>query len=77
MNVNKFKHVSLEFNTIEPPNSENMKQGDIICDNKGNPLGFRKTTNTLKEYNFDLRVWEERYNVLIVKSGRLGLMNAK
>jgi len=77
MNVNKFKHVSFEFNTLEPPNSENMKQGDLICDNYGNPLGFRKNNNTLKEYNFDLRVWEERYNVLIIKSGRLGLMNAK
>ncbi len=77
MNVNKFKYVSFEFNTIDSPNSENQKLADLICDNQGNPLGFRKTVNKLKEYNFDLRVWEERYNMLIIQGGRLGLMNAK
>jgi hypothetical protein len=77
MNVNKFKYVSFEFNTIECPNSENQKLSDLICDNMGNPLGFRKTINTLKEYTFDLRVWEERYNMIIIKSGRIGLLNAK
>jgi hypothetical protein len=77
MNVNKFKYVNFEFETIAPPNSESQKQQTLICDNDGNPLGFRKSNNTLKEYTFDLRVWEERYNVLIIKSGRVGLLNAK
>ena len=77
MNVNKFKYVSFEFETIEPPNSESQKQQTLICDNAGNPLGFRKSNNTLKDYTYDLRVWEERYNVLIIKSGRVGLLNAK
>ena len=77
MNVNKFKHVSFEFKTIDTPNSENQKLADLICDNEGHPLGFRKTNNTLKEYNFDLKIWEERYNMVIIVGGKIGLLNAK
>lgn len=77
MNVNKFKYVSFEFQTIDTPNSENQKLSDLICDNEGNPLGFRKTNNTLKEYGFDLKIWEERYNMIIIVGGKIGLLNAK
>ena len=43
----------------------------------GNAIGFRKTSAILNEYNFDLRIFEERYNVIIIQGGRLGLMNAR
>lgn len=77
MNVNKFKKIAFEFNTIETPFTPEGSNVEFICDLNGNAIGFRKTTATLNEYNFDLRIFEERYNVLIIQGGRLGLMNAR
>ena len=31
----------------------------------------------LNEYNFDLRIFEERYNIMIIQGGRVGLLNAR
>ena len=77
MNVNKFKTVAFEFNTIETPFTPEGSNVEYICDLNGNAIGFRKTSAVLNEYNFDLRIFEERYNVLIIQGGRLGLMNAR
>tara|TARA_Y100000591_G_C21837443_1_gene703436 strand:+ start:381 stop:2054 length:1674 start_codon:yes stop_codon:yes gene_type:complete len=77
MNVNKFKNIAFEFNTIETPFTPEGSNVEFICDLNGNAIGFRKTSAILNEYNFDLRIFEERYNVLIIQGGRLGLMNAR
>jgi hypothetical protein len=77
MNVNKFKNIAFEFNTIETPFSPEGSNVEYICDMNGNAIGFRKSSAILNEYNFDLRIFEERYNVVIIQGGRLGLMNAR
>jgi hypothetical protein len=77
MNVNKFKKVFFEFNTIEPPIDIVGSNNEFICDNEGNAIGFRKTTGKLNEYNFDLRIFEERYNVMIITGGKVGLLHAR
>ena len=77
MNLNKFKNVIFEFNTITPPLKKDGVNVSFICDDNGNAIGFRKTDSNLYEYSFDLRIFEERYNTLIIKSGKLGLLNAK
>ena len=74
MNVNRFAEVSLEYNTIEPPFNPLGALVEYICDASSNPIGFRKNTGSLNSYNYDMRVFEERYNVLVIKSGRAGLM---
>jgi hypothetical protein len=77
MNVNKFKKVAFEFNTIESPiNSEGVNV-QYICDLEGNAIGFRKSTAILNEYNFDLKIFEERYNIINIAGGRLGLLHAR
>lgn len=77
MNVNKFGSIDLEFNTVEPPINPEGAIVDFICDASSNPIGFRKNTASLNQYTYDLRVFEERYNVIIIKSGRIGLMMAR
>ena len=77
MNVNKFKKVFFEFNTIEVPVDISGTNVEYICDLNGNAIGFRKTSAILNEYNFDLRIFEERYNILIIQGGRIGLLNAR
>ena len=76
MNMNKFKYVQFEYNTIEPPidPSSNIIN---ICDANGNIIGVRKSTTDLYEYNYDLRIFEERYNMVVITSGNIGLMWAK
>ena len=77
MNVNKFKKVFFEFNTIEVPIDISGTNVEYICDLNGNAIGFRKTSAILNEYNFDLRIFEERYNIMIIQGGRVGLLNAR
>ncbi len=77
MNVNKFGSIDLEFNTVEPPINPEGAIVDFICDTSANPIGFRKNTASLNQYTYDLRLFEERYNVIIIKSGRIGLMMAR
>jgi hypothetical protein len=77
MNVNKFGSIDIEFNTIEPPFNPEGAIVDFICDTSSNPIGFRKSTGSLNTYNYDLRIFEERYNILVIKSGRIGLMMAR
>ncbi|MDB4349416.1 hypothetical protein OAA99_00520 [Omnitrophica bacterium] len=74
MNVNRFAEVSMEYNTIEPPFNPMGALVEYICDASSNPIGFRKNTGSLNSYNYDMKVFEERYNVLVIKSGRAGLM---
>ena len=76
MNMNKFKYVQFEYNTIEPPIDPNSNIVNI-CDANGNIIGVRKSTTDLYEYNYDLRIFEERYNMVIITSGNIGLMWAK
>lgn len=77
MNLNKFSKVSFEFNTLEPPINTEPRLTNIICDEGGNPIGFRKTTTDLTEYSYDLKIFEERYNMLIITGGRGELLQAR
>ena len=76
MNLCKFQKVKFEFNTIEPPlNPES--NFNVICDASGAIIGVRKQMWQLNDYNFDLRLYEERYNMLVITSGSIGLMFAR
>ena len=77
MNVNKFKKVFFEFNTVDVPIDASGNNVEYICDLNGNAIGFRKTSAVLNQYNFDLRIFEERYNIMIIQGGRIGLLNAR
>ena len=76
MNLSKFENVTLEFNTIQPP-INGAKNFNVICDEDGNTIGYRKDHFSINEYNFDLKVFEERYNVVYFRSGHVGLVYAK
>tara|TARA_B100000927_G_scaffold277902_1_gene259969 strand:+ start:354 stop:2021 length:1668 start_codon:yes stop_codon:yes gene_type:complete len=74
VNLSKFSKIELEFTTQEPPmNSE--AQFLTICDPEtGEVIGVNKPTINLYEFNYDLTVFEERYNVLSFIGGNCGLM---
>jgi hypothetical protein len=76
VNLAKYENVTLEFNTIQPP-VDGAKNFNVLCDEDGNTIGYRKDHFSINEYNFDLRVFEERYNVVYFRSGHVGLVYAK
>jgi len=76
MNMSKFKDITFEINTIQPPPNPNASF-DVICDIDGNVIGTRKDNYDINLYNYDFKVFEERYNILEFVAGNAGLMYAR
>ena len=74
INLTKFNEIEFEFTTIFPPQRSNDIIGTEILDSCGNVIGINKPTWRIFEYNYNLHVMEERYNVLYFNSGMAGLM---
>ena len=77
INLGKFKNVELEFTTHVPnPNSTEMSY-QILCDGNGNTIGINKSNWKLYEYNYNLTLFEERYNILSFIGGNCGMLYAR
>jgi hypothetical protein len=77
INASKFSTIELEFTTFYPPldPSANFL---TICDPETNvPIGVNKPTWRIYDYNYNLTVFEERYNMLTFVGGTCGLMYAR
>ena len=77
LNTSKFKLIEFEVVTYVPPFDTLNSNFNIICDGDGNAIGTNKQNWRLFEYNYNLTVFEERYNVLSFISGQCGLMFAR
>jgi len=77
INLSKFRLVELEVTTYVPPFDINNLSFNIICDSNGNPIGTNKNTWRLFEYNYNMKVFEERYNVLSFIGGNCGMLYAR
>ena len=73
IDMSRFQKIELEFTTILPPLDENA-QTLTICDDNGDIIGINKPTWNIFEYNYDLIVIEERYNILYFLAGNCGLI---
>lgn len=76
MNMDKFENVEFQFNTLQPPPNPTPEITNL-CDENGDIIGVRKNIWSLNEYNYDLEIFEERYNVVMFTSGMCGLMFAR
>jgi hypothetical protein len=77
INLSKFKSIEFEITTYQPPFDEANSNFNIICDGEGNAIGVNKQNWRLYEYNYNLTVFEERYNILSFVSGQCGMMYAR
>jgi len=78
MNLDRFDKIQFEINTIEPPRNPSASSAIVdICDVNGDIIGVRKNVWDLNEYNYDLTIFEERYNVLMFQGGMVGLKYAR
>lgn len=77
-NTNKWQNVIFEFNTITPPKIDDGDEIEIsiLCE-EDTILGVRKREGDLYKYNYDLRVFEERYNMIEILGGNITLMLAR
>jgi hypothetical protein len=76
INMSRFNTIELEFTTIIPP-LDPLAQSLTICDpDTGNIIGINKPTWRIYEYNYNLVVFEERYNMVNFVGGNCALMYA-
>jgi hypothetical protein len=77
MNLSKFKTIELEISTYVPPVDLVNSQFNVICNSDGQPIGVSKQTGQLYDYNFNMILFEERYNILSFIGGNCGMLYAK
>lgn len=77
INLSKFRTVELEITTYAPPINPYTSAFNVICDGSGNPVGVNKSNWKLFYYNYNLTLFEERYNILSFIGGNCGMMYAR
>ena len=77
INMSKFSTIELEFTTYPPP-LDPSANFYTICDPVTHvPIGVNKPQWRIYDYNYDLTVLEDRYNVLTFIGGNCALMYAR
>ena len=77
MNLSKFKEIEFEFNTFQPP-LDPQAQVFTVCNRlTGEIVGINKPTWRIYDYNYDLTVLEERFNILTFIGGNAALLYAR
>jgi hypothetical protein len=77
INMSKFKTVELEINTYVPLFDLQNYDYKITCNPDGDVIATSSPTWRLYEYSYNLKLFEERYNVLSFVGGYCGLLYAK
>ena len=67
----------MEVTTVTPPIDLANSSFDVICDTSGNPIGVRKSNWKLYDYNYNLTIYEERYNILSFIGGNCGMLYSR
>ena len=78
-NTNKFKNIEFEFDlTSNPPLDPVNVNFTTICDPEtGEVIATSKEPTSIYQYNYDLHIYEERYNILSFQSGLADLMYSR
>jgi hypothetical protein len=77
INLSKFRNIELELTTHVPPYDTANMSVQTIFDSNGTPIGTTKSNWTLYEYSYNMKVFEERYNIMYIIGGNCGMMNAR
>ena len=77
INLSKFKNIEFEITTFQPPLDPSALVF-VICDPiTQDIIGINNPSWRIYDYNFDLTIFEERYNILTFISGNAALMYAR
>jgi len=73
INMSRFNQIQLEFNTIIPP-ANPLAQNMVICNPETHqPIGVNKSNYQIYQYDYNLYVFEERINWVLLTGGVAGL----
>jgi len=76
INMSRFNKIEFEFSTIIP-SLDPLAQQISICDPiSGEIIGINKSSWRIYEYNYNLIVFEERINQVLISGGNAGLLYA-
>ena len=70
-------NIQFQFSTFQPPLDASANVYVVCNPNNGEVIGVNKPTWRIYDYNYDLTIFEERFNVLTFTSGNAGLMYAR
>ena len=78
-NTNKFKKIEFEYNLTEnPPFDISNVNFSVICDpDTGQVIATSKEPTSIYRYNYNLHIYEERYNILKFQSGTASLVYSR
>jgi len=76
INLSKFNDIQFEFSTYVPP-LDPSASFYTICSPDGTVVGVNKPSWRIYNYNYNLTIQEERYNILTFVGGNCGLMYAR
>lgn len=78
INMSKFKTIELEITTYVPPIDPINSNFELIYDVDGIPVNVsNKQSWRLYEYNYNMVVFEERYNILSFIGGNCGMLYSR
>lgn len=77
INLSNFRTIELEISTTIPTLDIVNSKYDVICDASGNVIGVRKSNWKLYDYNYNLTLYEERYNILSFIGGNCGMLYSR
>ena len=77
INLSRFKNVDLEITTYVPPINSTGANFQVICDGNGLPIATNKSNWKLYDYNFNMTLFEERYNIVSFIGGNCGSLYAR
>jgi Major capsid protein N-terminus/Large eukaryotic DNA virus major capsid protein len=78
INLSRFKNIELEVTTYIPTIDSSGAYFNVICGTDGTPIGVSvKPSWMLYEYNYDMTLFEERYNILSFIGGNCGMLYAR
>jgi hypothetical protein len=77
VNLSKFRNIELELTTYVPPIDYNNSNITTIYDENGIPIGINKQNWRLFEYNYNITIFEERYNILSFIGGNCSMLYAR
>ena len=75
VNLSRFKKIEFEITTIEPP-LDPSAEFFTVCDQNGEIIGVSKDRSQYL-YDYEMHIFEERYNILLFISGNGGLLYAR
>ncbi len=76
-NLSKYSKIEIEINTLTPSVNQSALYYPICNPLTGESVGVNKNVSSVYNYNYNVLVIEERYNILSFIGGNAALMNAR